>query len=200
MTLLVYFVVSSTVLKSGLAGKAFVLGAGGCFLFASSQTSQTLISYFTRLPQGDNKAIGVDDTNENIGRLVERSNEVAHQALMRSISPYVNSNPSMSFTIGMTTVVVLVVVWKGKYVTREHLSTAVHTMTEEISTLSKSLDTLKSSCLDLFSQLTGRVEESIKIQEEVLINIIMCPIKIYSSLRCPFLCCSLLRRAIQSWT
>jgi hypothetical protein len=107
--------------------------------------------------------------DEKLDRYLTRVNsQVTQQALMRNYSPKDNSIPYVSITIGVTTVV-LVVVWRGKYVTREHLSTAVNTMAEGISTLSKSLETLKSNCLDAFSQLTGRVEESIEIQEGVCI-------------------------------
>ena len=57
---------------------------------------------------------------------------------------------------------------QGKYVTRQHLASAVNAVTGGLSAVSKTVESLRSQVKDGLGDLTQRVEYGLGVQEEIM--------------------------------
>mmetsp|Transcript_11725 Transcript_11725/g.23275 ORF Transcript_11725/g.23275 Transcript_11725/m.23275 type:complete len:432 (+) Transcript_11725:66-1361(+) len=149
----------SSLLKNSLLGK----------LNDSSNTSASRGGGASTI---DNKLLrAVDDKLERMAQRVESLGN------SRSVTTVVERPAASSSSGGVSVVVVAsglavsgvlyVTLWRGNYLTKAHLSAAVRTMSEGITSVSKSVEQLRGQVVDHFTTLTGKVDESMGVQEEL---------------------------------
>ena len=100
-----------------------------------------------------------------VDRLAKQANSSAGAVHVVTTGGGGSSSYSPQSTFSATTVVLAlvaaggtvaaVVLWRGKYVTREHFSSAVHAVTDWIKAVSRTVEVLKSNMREGFVSLTG---------------------------------------------
>ena len=113
----------------------------------------------------------VDDKLDRAVDRLSRASQGGGEKTVHVVTAEVPVRGGMATTVLLVGVVVAggaaLVLWRGKYVTKAHLSSAVHVVTDGLKAVHRTVEALKGNMHDAFLALTGRVEHGIEKQEEI---------------------------------